>query len=82
MPLYIPNQYNIFLFPEALSLDNYLLRLLKFFLGIGLPKRYDIGFCILYKPLYIILYFHYIKERKEETGKYFHPQLNKWDNFR
>jgi hypothetical protein len=63
--LHIPHQDNISLFPEVLSSDNYLLRLLKFFFGIELSRRYDIGFYIPYEPLYIVSNFHYIKERTE-----------------
>jgi hypothetical protein len=69
LSLYIPNQDNISLFPEVISSDNYLLRLLKIFFGIGLSRRYNIGFYILYEPFYIISYFHYIKERTNEIGK-------------
>ena len=77
--LYIfPNQDNISLFPEVLSSDNYLLRLLEFFFGIGLSRRYDIGSYIPYEPLYIVSYFHYIKEQTEETGKCSHPHLYRW----
>jgi len=68
LSLYIPNQDNISLFPEVLSSDNYSLRLLKSFFGIGLSRQYDIGSYIPYEPLYIISCFHYIKVRTEETG--------------